>query len=170
LKPAFENILGEAEREKYPNLVAWYGTVSSDGKLKKHLKTQMTKERKQYDAKEVAGKLAKEEEKARKKAEKEAKFAAKKRHKKLLKLKKVLNQQKIQSQKLKRRRKKKSLNIQNKPQKVKRKVQHVLFQSPIVRSMLKQLGVNGGKNKACSNLNMDEKMFTRIIHLDILRL
>ena len=78
LKPAFENILGEAEREKYPNLVAWYGTVSSDGKLKKHLKTQMAKERKQYDAKEVAGKLAKEEEKARKKAEKEAKFAAKK--------------------------------------------------------------------------------------------
>ena len=78
MKPAFENILGEAEREKYPNLVAWYGTVSSDGKLKKHLKTQMTKERKQYDAKEVAGKLAKEEEKARKKAEKEAKFAAKK--------------------------------------------------------------------------------------------
>ena len=78
LKPAFENILGEAEREKYPNLVAWYGTVSSDGKLKKHLKTSMAKERKQYDAKEVAGKLAKEEEKARKKAEKEAKFAAKK--------------------------------------------------------------------------------------------
>ena len=48
LKPAFENILGEAEREKYPNLVAWYGTVSSDGKLKKHLKTQMTKDRRAH--------------------------------------------------------------------------------------------------------------------------
>merc|ERR1712183_895651 len=78
LKPAFENILGDTEREKYPNIVRWYLAVSSDEKLKKHLKTQMTKERKVYDAKEVAGKLAKEEEKARKKAEKEAKFAAKK--------------------------------------------------------------------------------------------
>ena len=37
----------------------------------------MVATRKEYDAKEVAGKLAKEEEKARKKAEKEAKFAAK---------------------------------------------------------------------------------------------
>ena len=61
-----------------PNLAAWYQGISSDAKLKKHLKTQLAKERKVFNAEEVAAKLAKEEEKARKKAEKEAKFAAKK--------------------------------------------------------------------------------------------
>merc|ERR1712113_736623 len=62
LKPAFENILGEAEREKYPNLTKWYETISAEPKLKKHLKVQYAKTRKVFDAAEVAAKVAKEDE------------------------------------------------------------------------------------------------------------
>jgi len=78
LKPAFESVLGEAERAKLPHLTAWYEATIAEAKVKKHLKTAFVKEKKPFNAEEVAAKLAKEEEKARKKAEKEAKFAAKK--------------------------------------------------------------------------------------------
>ena len=78
MKPAFESILGDAERAKLPHLTKWYEGIIANTKLKKHLKTQFAKERKVFNAEEIAAKLAKEEEKAKKKAEKEAKFAAKK--------------------------------------------------------------------------------------------
>jgi len=78
MKPAFENLLGEAERENYSNVARWYQTVSSQDSLKKLFKVNFIASRKEFNAADLKKKLDKEAEKARKKAEKEAKFAAKK--------------------------------------------------------------------------------------------
>ena len=59
LKPAFETIIGENEQAKLTNLCNWYKGVSADAKLKKQLKTTLAKERKTFNAEEVAAKLAK---------------------------------------------------------------------------------------------------------------
>ena len=50
MKPAFENLLGEAERENYSNVARWYQTVSSQDSLKKLFKVNFISSRKEFNA------------------------------------------------------------------------------------------------------------------------